>query len=180
MRKPVRVSGKKLRNCGVTAASVFLLCSGAASAQQTETEVIANAGESYKTASELLLSWTIGEVAIESYTDGNIIVAQGFHQPKVKVTMLAESEGFKNEVSIYPNPAAEFININLNSAFKKEELADVQVELINVAGQRVFKSEFSGLEYSIDLKEIANGSYILQLTSKQNTLIGSYKIEKLK
>ena len=173
------VSGRILKRYGIPIAAGFLLCGATAIAQQTETEVIANAGESYK-ASELILSWTIGEVAIESYNSGNILMAQGFHQPKVKVAALTEVAGFKNDVSLYPNPAVESVNIRLSDNFSQEILANVEVELRDLAGRLVFKGNFSGRSYTIDLEQIANGNYILQLTSAQKTLMGSYKIEKLK
>ncbi len=174
------VSGRTLRQYGISVAVGFLLCGSAALAQQTETEVIANAGESYKTASDMILSWTIGEMAIETYSDGNIIMAQGFHQPKVKVTAMTEVAGFKNDISLYPNPAVEYINIRLSDKFSRESLVNVTAELRDITGKLVFKSEFSGSSYSIDLQQIANGSYILQLTSAQEKSLGSYKIEKLK
>ncbi|MES2764819.1 MAG: T9SS type A sorting domain-containing protein [Bacteroidota bacterium] len=173
------VSGTMLKRFGVTLATGFLLCSSATIAQQADTEVIANAGDSY-IASEMILSWTIGEVAIESYSNGNILMAQGFHQPKVTVSMLAEVAGFKNDVSLFPNPAVEYINIQLSNNFSQANLTNVKAELRDITGKLVFTGEFSGRAYTIDLERIANGSYILQLTSAQQTLLGSYKIEKLK
>jgi hypothetical protein len=50
------------------------------SAQTLSPVVLASSGNYYESAN-VSLSWTLGEIATETYTSGNIILTQGFQQP---------------------------------------------------------------------------------------------------
>ena len=54
-------------------------------AQSVSPEVVASAGD-YFEGTNASLSWTLGEIATETYSNGNIILTQGFQQP-VSVTI---------------------------------------------------------------------------------------------
>jgi len=54
-------------------------------AQSVSPEVVASAGD-YFEGINASLSWTLGEIATETYSNGNIILTQGFQQP-VSVTI---------------------------------------------------------------------------------------------
>lgn len=49
-------------------------------AQSVSPEVISSAGDYYENGN-VSLSWTLGEIATETYTNGNVILTQGFQQP---------------------------------------------------------------------------------------------------
>jgi len=49
-------------------------------AQSVSPEVVATAGDYYE-GTNVSLSWTLGELATETYTNGNVILTQGFQQP---------------------------------------------------------------------------------------------------
>lgn len=48
--------------------------------QSVSPEVISSAGDYYEGAN-VSLSWTLGEIATETYSNGNVILTQGFQQP---------------------------------------------------------------------------------------------------
>jgi hypothetical protein len=151
-------------------------------AQQKETEVIANAGETYQITPDVLIAWTLGESIVESYSDGQMLLVQGFHQPKLKILVVEEAESFKNIVSVFPNPAVEFINIRLGESesplLKPKRM---KAELHDLSGRLVHEVEFESSEHRIDVHLLANGVYMLLLKSvADNTFIGSYSVEKLK
>lgn len=66
---------KKVLFCLVIFNIPFLI-----SAQSVSPEVISSAGDYYENVNGSL-SWTLGEIATETYTAGNIILTQGFQQP---------------------------------------------------------------------------------------------------
>ncbi len=49
-------------------------------AQSIERDVIANSGDYYE-GTNVSLSWTVGEIATETYSNGSYILTQGFQQP---------------------------------------------------------------------------------------------------
>ncbi|NOX47177.1 MAG: hypothetical protein GXO89_09395 [Chlorobi bacterium] len=62
-----------------------MLISLTISAQSVSPEVVASAGDYYENGN-LSISWTLGEIATETYSNGGIILTQGFQQP-VSVTI---------------------------------------------------------------------------------------------
>ncbi|MCF8403889.1 MAG: hypothetical protein K9H58_08090 [Bacteroidales bacterium] len=58
-------------------AAIFPIC---LFSQSVSPEVISSAGDYYQGAT-VSLSWTLGEIATETYSNGNYILTQGFQQP---------------------------------------------------------------------------------------------------
>jgi len=77
-----------------------------------------------------------------------------------------ENYGLAN-YQIYPNPAQNFVNI------RQTEATEFSVSLIDLAGAIVFNSAPS-LAHSLDLNNLPNGVYFLQMTSERGM-----KTEKL-
>ena len=70
-----------------------------------------------------------------------------------------------NAVLVYPNPACEVLQIaNLWPGQEK------RIALVNALGQKVFVLETSLTEVQIDLRELSAGSYMLQMTSENESL----------
>ena len=74
----------------------------------------------------------------------------------IDVTYTTDIENFTNEMSIYPNPATDVININTNESIQR-------VEIFNMQGQLV-KTEV-GETNNISVKELSNGMYMMKLTT---------------
>lgn len=70
----------------------------ASSAQSLSQEVIGSAG-GFNMIGEVHLSWTLGEVMVETYSKNNLYLTQGFHQPLVKTIALDEEYEFYNGFS---------------------------------------------------------------------------------
>ena len=151
-------------------------------AQVIESEVVASGGESIEVwSSDLLLSWTIGESVVESYSDGSILLVQGYHQPTMKIAPSVTVSEFKDIISVYPNPATDFIVISLKENTAVDPILKVKIQLQDLGGRLVYQAESTGREHRIDVQLLANGMYILRLmNAEDNSLIGSYTIEKLK
>ena len=72
-------------------------------------EVITTLG-SYDENATGLFSWTIGEGVIETFTNTNNILTQGFQQSKLTVTSINDLKDSGIELSVYPKPKQFFIN----------------------------------------------------------------------
>jgi len=79
-------------------------------AQSVSPEVVSSAGDYYENAN-VSLSWTLGEIATETYTNGNIILTQGFQQP-FGITI----HGIDLDVLVYLE--GPFEGGNMNTALK--------------------------------------------------------------
>ncbi|MES2765466.1 MAG: T9SS type A sorting domain-containing protein [Bacteroidota bacterium] len=144
------------------------------------TDVISSAGETSAITPELILSWTLGESVVETYSDGEMLLVQGFHQPVIKITAIKITEN-KALVSVFPNPAVDQININLQMPTFPANTESIKAELRDIGGRLVYEAKFEGSIHKIDVHLLSNGAYILTLTTaEKGTFIGSYKVEKLK
>jgi len=64
----------------ITLATLFTISITLCIAQSIDRDVISSAGDHFQGPNSSL-SWTLGEIATETLTDGNIILTQGFQQP---------------------------------------------------------------------------------------------------
>lgn len=90
--------------------AISLLISGLISAQSIERDVVASSGDYFDNGS-VSLSWTLGEIATETYTAGNVILTQGFQQPG------STMQGFSLDLKVFLNGPFNGTNMNatLNS-----------------------------------------------------------------
>jgi hypothetical protein len=95
---------------------IFLLLSAAflpfhLSSQSIQNDVIATSGDSYQSPSAIL-SWTLGEGTIETFTSGQLLLSQGFQQSFVtieEIPPVPDSAMF--DIIIFPNPTPDQIHI---------------------------------------------------------------------
>lgn len=149
-------------------------CFGSVLAQSITPEVIASAGEHF-TGSNAQLSWTIGEVVIETVTDGNNFITQGFHQPFGSEIGIEEDLPEGMEVKIYPNPVREQLMITLqgNDMPLNLRMFDMTGKLVN---SRTIAANTGSV--ILNVAGLANAAYLLQLVSDDKQYFATYKIQK--
>lgn len=133
-------------------------------------EVISSQGEHYSGSSGSI-EFTIGEPVVETVSDGNNDVTQGFHQTKLTVTAI-EDHNTNFDVSIFPNPTSNYVQLNL------EDYNGIQMHLYDVSGKLVTSQQLKNQVTKIDMSNLTFGNYIITLSNTDNTLIKSYKIIK--
>jgi hypothetical protein len=147
-----------------------------ARAQSLSPEVIATDGNFYS-SSNASLSWTLGEVATETYTSTNNHLTQGFQQPEVIITSVDEAAAGVS-VSIYPNPSAGMLSIKISSA----ETRTLDMQVLDMSGKLISKREEAMSKgdqtVSIDLTHLAAGQYMLQVTDTKANTRSTYTIQK--
>ncbi len=77
-------------------------------------------------------------------------------------TVGIDDEGIKVLVDVYPNPAGEVLNLELQEVRKVYE-----VELTDINGQVVYKSEIRNHKSEIAVSGFANGIYLLTLQNEE-------------
>jgi hypothetical protein len=85
-------------------------------------------------------------------------------------TGLSESSPILNNIKVYPNPAANVLNIQL------EKPGNYIARLTGITGQTIV-SPTSG---TIDISGLANGVYILTIYDWNNKLISTNKVSIIK
>jgi len=111
------------------------------------------------------MTWTVGEVVINTIQSPDNHLTQGFNQTRINFIGIEEYNNRIN-VSVFPNPTTDFININ---ASKKTTLRiyDISQKLVKVVS--VEKQD------KVDLSNISSGTYLL-VFSKNNKKLKTIKI----
>lgn len=146
-----------------------------AKSQTIERDVIAAAGDDFKTTA-FGLSWTLGEPVVETVTNAslNVMLTQGFHQSEFKVTAIKEPLAEAFDISVFPNPTPDVLNIRLNSA--KDEI--IMVQLYSMTGERIMFEQMQEKTLQLNLGSLSNASYLLSLRKLNGMLITTYVINK--
>ena len=101
--------------------NTFIFCLLLTSVCVTAQEIVATQGDSY-TNSSGSIDFTVGEVVINTGTDGSNDLTQGFHQTNWNFVSI-EDHVPSYEAIIFPNPTSEILDIR-TSTFENVMLQD--------------------------------------------------------
>ena len=135
-------------------------------------QVLSSGGKS-STVSGVTLSWTIGEPVIETYTSGQHIVTQGFHQTKLVITALNELELSSDDVIVYPNPAHESVTVKMNYTG-----AGKIVAFYDANGKKLWQNICKTNEVKVEMSGYPAATYFIKILSKENKSSQTFKILK--
>jgi hypothetical protein len=128
----------------------------------TAQEVLSTQGDSYSNASGSI-DFTIGEVVINTGTDGTNDLTQGFHQTNWNF-LGVEDHAPSYEAIIFPNPTEDVLNI------KTSMFENVTYTLYDGLGKLVMQDKLSSEQTPIQVSQLAPGSYSLILNNETQNL----------
>lgn len=133
-------------------------------------EVVTTQGETYSVTSGSI-DFTLGEVVINTGTDGTNDITQGFHQTNWNFLGM-ENHSQDYVVTIFPNPTEDVLNIQTS------EFKDVTYSLYDSQGKLALKDKLSAELTPIKVSQLAPGSYSLTLNIGTQNL-KTFKLVKL-
>jgi hypothetical protein len=140
--------------------------------QEISREIISSSGN-YSDGSSEQLSWTLGDLATETYSSGDVKLTQGFQQPSYEVMTTFKNHNYNFVMRVYPIPSSDFVTVEF------EEIEDdLKVVLFNLQGEVVINKIIESATITLDLNPLSPSEYILKIINKENDLIKSYKIVK--
>lgn len=77
-----------------------------------------------------------------------------------------ESINNSNNISIYPNPANEVLNISI---LKDVDFTNTTVSFVDVAGRQVLNQQINSFETTIQINHLPNGIYLLNIRFSNET-----------
>jgi hypothetical protein len=126
----------------------------------------------------LSYSQTVGETAVEVVSGSAFVLTQGFQQPCINFSGEKPPEG--NGVKVYPNPATDFIKIELFG----EVARSFRIDLINISGAIIWSEKFvfTGKFWhheEVPAEKLVIGLYFIRVISDDGLINRIFKIEKL-
>ena len=125
-------------------------------------EVVSTQGETYSSPNAII-DFTVGEVVINTVSDGTNNITQGFHQTNWNFVGL-ENHTPSFEAIIFPNPTLEVLNIRA-SAFE-----NVTYTLYDAQGKLIVKDKLTAEQTLIPVSQLATGSYSITLNNPTQNL----------
>lgn len=124
------------------------------------------------------ISFIVGELVVlkQSDSQGNSLNG-GFTAGATLTTVsIQETDAAVLDVKVYPNPATELVNIQINHS----SLDQVVVTITDLNGIEVYKGKYAGISnvIGINTTAYAAGNYLLTLKNTNNQALGAYKIIK--
>ena len=132
-------------------------------------EIVSTQGDSYTNGSGSI-DFTIGEVVINTVTDGTNDLTLGFHQTNWNF-LGVEDFAPNYEAIIFPNPTEDVLNIR-TSAFE-----NVTYTLYDAQGKLVMQDKLSAEQTPIQVSQLAPGSYSITLNN-ETQILKTFKLIK--
>ena len=141
---------------------IFLFATFFTALAATAQEVVASQGETYSNANGSI-DFTVGEVIINTGSNGTNDLTQGFHQTNWNFLGVVDfAPDF--EVTIFPNPTSDVLNI------KSTIYQDISYSLYDAQGKLVLKNVLSETVTQIQVNQLAPGAYSLSINDKKEQL----------
>lgn len=115
-----------------------------------EQRIIGAAGE-FTQAAGNTVSWTIGEVVIETFQVTANHLTQGFHQSDLYVVSIEDYGDL--DIQVYPNPARESVNISSD--------VETQMSVYNSQGKLIEVRDINDNLTTMDVSHLSRGTYML-------------------
>ena len=133
-------------------------------------EVVSTQGDSYTNANGSI-DFTIGEVVINTVTDGTNNLTQGFHQTNWNFLGVDNHEQ-NFEATVYPNPMGTELYI------QTENFEFVSYIIYDAAGRIVAENKLNALQTGIHVSTFAPSSYSLILLNANQEKVKTFKLVK--
>ena len=136
----------------------------------TAQEVVSSQGETYSNANGSI-DFTVGEVIINTGSNGTNDLTQGFHQTNWNFLGV---EDFAPDIqaTIFPNPTQDVLNI------KTSVFENVTYTLYDAQGKLVLQNILSAEQTPIQVSQLAPGAYSLELIF-ENSNDGTLSLTKV-
>ena len=134
-----------------------------------------SSGGNHLTSDSIQLSHTIGESFINNYSDSDIHINEGVQQ-SIKVIVTQVEQAKTMEISTFPNPASDVLNINVSSI--ENTKGKFNWRLLDITGKTLLEQQNrdQGL-YQISLIDFTPGMYFLKTWNEVDNTTSVHKIK---
>lgn len=147
-----------------------LLAPSLAQGQSIALEVVGTAGDYYQFANHGNLHWTIGEIATETFANGET-VTQGFQQGLYSVTTALPKASFDLALKIYPNPTTDWAILETTA------MKPLRFTMTDLHGKLLTSKMTQGAQTKLDVGNLTPGTYFISVFDEQRH-VQTFKLQK--
>jgi hypothetical protein len=127
----------------------------------------------YFQGNSVSVSFTVGETFISTLGNSNLMVTQGFQQPRLYVTAVNEIIGLTVNIQAFPNPVTDYLKLVTSEPLQRGS----SYQLFNMNGSLVEEKQLGGSITEISFQSLVSATYLLKVTQNAQTL-KTFKIIK--
>lgn len=127
--------------------------------QNMSAQQVVSSGGNFHESDHLSISWTLGEPVTETFQSGNLILTQGFQQPTLRVSTIAEQLDAGFRVNAFPNPTKGLLNISTNIP----EAQQLAYRIYDLQGRVVLTGSLHGKQTPVYVEEFLPGTYFMRI-----------------
>lgn len=146
----------------------FILAVTLSSASAQRLEIVAAASNYFKTGTGSV-SWTLGELAIETYRSSTVILTQGFQQPRSGFVTAVYEAPFG--LSAYPNPTDDAVWLTT------DDITGMTYQVLDLTGHVLQEATLTQAETQVSFQGLAPALYLLEV-KRGGVLIQIFRIVK--
>ena len=177
-----------MRNLGTLIIFMFLLQLVSAQNDSTNVDTVflqlfGAAGGTEEATSGQTLSYSMGELFVNTESNFGQVFTQGFQQGDLfKVLDVVSLEDLKFDVSVFPNPTSSYLHVKVDTDNKAVYGKDYVVELYDLVGKKlnVPMTYVDGKTLQLDVQYLPTGAYVAKVYGVQNAnWVSSFKVTKV-
>lgn len=149
---------------------IIIVLSGTLCAQELSPVLLSNSGGYYSNTSASL-SWSLGEIAIETIGNASTTLTQGFQQYFDITTVINALEN-NYEISVYPNPFTDYFFVKAVSS------ETFYISIIELSGKTLIEPVKCTGTNRVDISSYPAGVYLLIISDSNNAKTQSFRIIK--
>ena len=124
--------------------------------------------------SGVTISYTIGQIAVQSYGEGSTRIFEGVQQPyEIQTIGIDNYPGITLNAMIYPNPTLGNVQLTMNNVQLEGE-----VRVFDLNGKFLFSKKIEGETTMIPMSDLATGTYFVNVLNGTQVL-KSFKVIKM-
>ncbi len=121
-------------------------------------QIVASSGNTFQNG-EGSISFTLGEVATDTYSREEKILTQGFHQTTITITSIEGPVYEKYSITAFPNPTSDKVNLKIDS----ETINSLNYTLYDIGGSVLLSNKIESEQTEISFTELKTAVYILKI-----------------
>ena len=150
--------------------SLFIVLNGVAALAQSD--IVPMGGTA--TGDGGTVTFTIGQIAMQSYGEGGTTISEGVQQPyEIQIIGIDNYPSITLNAMVYPNPTLGNVQLTMNNVQLEGE-----VKVFDINGKYLFSKKIEGETTMIPMAALATGTYFVNVLDGTQVL-KSFKVVKM-
>ena len=120
------------------------------------------------------VTYTVGQIAVQTYSNGTFTISEGVQQPyEIQTIGIDNYPGITLNAMVYPNPTVGNVQLTINN-----EQLEGEVKVFDMNGKFLFSKRIERQNIEIPMSDLAAGTYFVNVLDGTQVL-KTFKVVKM-